>query len=340
MENGNVNFLVENKKLFQTAKFKTKNTTNKPNNLNIFPNKTNFQKVKKRTRHSKNNKSVNLPKLGDYSPLKLKEVYINKFDNVKRIGHNLSRNKLCIDKSKNIFQTVNIKGSKNRNNSFNPNNILENQFYFNNNYSNIKTNDISPLKMKFDKKLIKELKTKDNYIYTENNINNKKDNNTSNMNKNFKNYIKNNKTHKKINTGDSDSRYYTQLFNKRKININKNNKSMSNIIGSNYKLFSTTKIINNFNNQRGIKETTNKNSHNENSSLYHIIEKSVINIQRAFRKNIKLKTNKNYLNNKESNFKYFDIDNISLSEEELTFSDLKNKEEEIEISLESEDNDF
>ena len=114
-----------------------------------------------------------------------------------------------------------------------------------------------------------------------------------------------------------------------------------------YKLLTTTKIINNFNNQINQNKdeeiftiVNNKNHDNKKIDVLYEIEEKVSKIQNCFRKHLKEEENEeNNLTNKinNNNDDILDIiSDISLSEEELNFSE-ENSFDNLEFSLEDEE---
>ena len=184
--------------------------------------------------------------------------------------------------------------------------------------------------------------------------------------KSISNLHANNKSSKKLltkNTGSSFNLKISQKFKKsNNINFNTNGnigvvrhldrkiiKKNQNIMKPKkaYKLLTTTKIINNFNNhinQNKNKEiftiiNNNNNLNNENKKIDVIydLEEKVSNIQNSFLKELKEEENEdrnipNQLNNNIIDI----ISDISLSEEELNFSE-ENSFDNFEFSLEDEE---
>lgn len=257
----------------------------------------------------------------------------------------------------------------------------------------IKSKSLNKIKTKneFNKKNIKLPSLKKKYI--NNNLETKQTNllkkylnknnkklriSTNNLN-NISNFYSKNKNSNKLLSKHSGSSYNLKMsqnyIKTKNININKNTNlavvrhlDRKVIKGNNsimmpkhgYKLFTTTKIINNFNNQinqnknKEIYEITNKQDENHNSEkkldVLYEIEKKVSKIQNCFRKHLKEEettnneneNNNNINDNTNNNINSCNnnivdiISDISLSEEELNFSEedsLINKE----FSLEDED---
>ena len=113
-----------------------------------------------------------------------------------------------------------------------------------------------------------------------------------------------------------------------------------------YKLFATTKIINNFNNQ--INQNKNKeiyticdnnqnNNDNKKIDVLFDIEKKVTKIQKYFRNHLKDEEDNNIKNENKNNNVIIDIiSDISLSEEELNFSE-EDSFDNIDFSLDDEE---
>ena len=111
-----------------------------------------------------------------------------------------------------------------------------------------------------------------------------------------------------------------------------------------FKLFNTTKIINNFNNQinenknKEIYTLSNDNENNNNSKkldVFYEIEEKVSKIQNCFRNH--LKEEENEIKKNENNNIIDIISDISLSEEELNFSDEESFNNNIDFSLDEEE---
>ena len=190
--------------------------------------------------------------------------------------------------------------------------------------------------------------------------------NTNNIN-NINNLYSKNKSSKKLLSKHSGSTYNlkkSQNYIKTKnINIStsgnlgvvrhldrkiiKGNKNI-NMPKHGYKLFATTKIINNFNNQ--INQNKNKeiyticdnnqnNNDNKKIDVLFDIEKKVTKIQKYFRNHLKDEEDNNIKNenkNKNSNVIIDIISDISLSEEELNFSE-EDSFDNIDFSLDDEE---
>ena len=295
-----------------------------------------------------------------------------------------------------VYQKINtLKKSLSKNKINNRNNITTNskQYnYYEEDYpdSFIKSKSLTKIKIKKgpNKKGIKLPSLKKNIfidksnskllkkLLVKNNSNKKMKINTNNIN----NYHPKNQSSNKLLSKHSGSSYnlkMSQNYNKtKKINITTNSTSNlglgrhldRNVITGNksivmpkhgYKLFTTTKIINNFNNQ--INQNKNKevytlyndepqdnrdNPNNETKKLdvLYEIEKKVSKIQNCFRKHLKEEETvetTNYqndvMNNNVKNDNIVDIiSDISLSEEELNFSE-EDSLEKNEFSLDDED---
>jgi hypothetical protein len=190
--------------------------------------------------------------------------------------------------------------------------------------------------------------------------------NTNNIN-NINNLYSKNKSSKKLLSKHSGSTYNlkkSQNYIKTKnINIStsgnlgvvrhldrkiiKGNKNI-NMPKHGYKLFATTKIINNFNNQ--INQNKNKeiyticdnnqnNNDNKKIDVLFDIEKKVTKIQKYFRNHLKDEEDNNIKNenkNKNNNVIIDIISDISLSEEELNFSE-EDSFDNIDFSLDDEE---
>ena len=190
--------------------------------------------------------------------------------------------------------------------------------------------------------------------------------NTNNIN-NINNLYSKNKSSKKLLSKHSGSTYNlkkSQNYIKTKnINIStsgnlgvvrhldrkiiKGNKNI-NMPKHGYKLFATTKIINNFNNQ--INQNKNKeiyticdnnqnNNDNKKIDVLFDIEKKVTKIQKYFRNHLKDEKDNNIKNenkNKNNNVIIDIISDISLSEEELNFSE-EDSFDNIDFSLDDEE---
>jgi hypothetical protein len=188
--------------------------------------------------------------------------------------------------------------------------------------------------------------------------------NTNNIN-NINNLYSKNKSSKKLLSKHSGSTYNlkkSQNYIKTKnINIStsgnlgvvrhldrkiiKGNKNI-NMPKHGYKLFATTKIINNFNNQ--INQNKNKeiyticdnnqnNNDNKKIDVLFDIEKKVSKIQKYFRNHLKDEKDNNIKNENKNNNVIIDIiSDISLSEEELNFSE-EDSFDNIDFSLDDEE---
>ena len=190
--------------------------------------------------------------------------------------------------------------------------------------------------------------------------------NTNNIN-NINNLYSKNKSSKKLLSKHSGSTYNLKMSqnNMKKKNINistsgnlgvvrhldrkiiKGNKNI-NMPKHGYKLFATTKIINNFNNQ--INQNKNKeiyticdnnqnNNDNKKIDVLFDIEKKVTKIQKYFRNHLKDEEDNNIKNenkNKNNNVIIDIISDISLSEEELNFSE-EDSFDNIDFSLDDEE---
>ena len=188
--------------------------------------------------------------------------------------------------------------------------------------------------------------------------------NTNNIN-NINNLYSKNKSSKKLLSKHSGSTYNLKMSqnNMKKKNINistsgnlgvvrhldrkiiKGNKNI-NMPKHGYKLFATTKIINNFNNQ--INQNKNKeiyticdnnqnNNDNKKIDVLFDIEKKVSKIQKYFRNHLKDEKDNNIKNENKNNNVIIDIiSDISLSEEELNFSE-EDSFDNIDFSLDDEE---
>lgn len=251
------------------------------------------------------NKKDDLNKLPDInnngkSPIIMKRRYVNKLEKKNQIKkYNHSRNNISLDKSKNTSKTVN--------------------------FNNLKNKGIR--KFSFHKQKLKIMEDCEDNI----DINIYKSNQDLELNKKLlrglkmSNFKENNKSKK----------YLPNIIKERQINAN----SLINVLGSYYKLFNSNKILTNFNNLiNPNKDFFENNNFFDKISVLSYIEKKVIIIQRIFKKYLKrkrekIKTNNYYIKKNEP-----DIFNISLSEEDLSFSEYVNKEGElIEISSENEE---
>lgn len=235
----------------------------------------------------------------------------------KQINHTKKNTEISFNKNNTTYQnipslnnnkkSISLKKIKNNNSSYNIHNkinlSLQNKISKDNFYNeNYESNKINSTKVQFFKKN-RKLKIKRNITDNEKKIN-------FNFNENN---IMNKKTKNK-------------------------NKKISIIPKHRYKLFTTTKIINNFNNQINSNHDLQKIQENvefptDNISLLHEMENKTKLIQRFFRKNLFQKKNfvkseKNLVNS-EKKIKVFIKDNninddivsdVSLSEEELDFS--------------------
>ena len=268
------------------------------------------------------------------------------YQKIKQIKTSFNKNKIM--KKDNIIKTNNLKEYQDDNheslikskslnkikitNGFNIKNntiklpILKRKIYINN---NLETNEPKINKKYLKKKNIsvKKIKINSNNI---NNLNSKNHGSKKLLSKygssyNLKispNYIKS----KNINLNASEN--FGKIINlERKIIKGNKNRIISK---KGYKLFTTTKIINNFNNQ--INQNKNKeiftlcdnnvNNGGKKIDVLFEIEKKVSKIQDCFRKHLEdekseIKKNENIRNNNIIDI----ISDISLSEEELDFSE-------------------
>jgi len=156
--------------------------------------------------------------------------------------------------------------------------------------------------------------------------------------KKSQNYIKT----KNINISTSGNLGVVRHLDRKIIKGNKN----INMPKHGYKLFATTKIINNFNNQ--INQNKNKeiyticdnnqnNNDNKKIDVLFDIEKKVSKIQKYFRNHLKDEKDNNIKNENKNNNVIIDIiSDISLSEEELNFSE-EDSFDNIDFSLDDEE---
>ena len=281
------------------------------------------------------------------------------YQKIKKIKTSLNKNKIMIKDNKtknNNFKEYlednheSLIKSKSLNkikikNGFNAKNntiklpILKRKIYINNNseINESKTNK-KYLKKNNSVKKIKINTNSINNLYSKNYASKKllsKYDSSYNLKVN-PNYIKS----KNININTSGNFGKIRHLDRKKLKVNKNRI----ISKKGYKLFTTTKIINNFNNQ--INQNKNKeiftlcnNNINNNRKKIDVlfeIEKKVSKIQDCFRKHLedeksKIKKNENIRNNNVIDI----ISDISLSEEELNFTE-EDSFNNIEFSLDEE----